>query len=58
MIQKSDLEQRQKASEDVDTAKANELALRELLKSVREAKYVISSFPPQVKLTKCAHEQN
>ena len=45
LIQKADLDQRQKASDEVDTAKANELALRELLKSVREAKYDVPSSP-------------
>ena len=39
-MQKADLEQRHKLSEDAETAKATEMALRELLKSVREAKYV------------------
>jgi hypothetical protein len=45
-MQKAELDQRQRfqrphmAADDVDTAKATELALKELLKSVREAKYV------------------
>jgi hypothetical protein len=37
--QKVDLDQRQKLSEEAETAKATEMALRELLKSVGEAKY-------------------
>ncbi|KAL1610532.1 hypothetical protein SLS60_002201 [Paraconiothyrium brasiliense] len=36
-MQKADLEQRQKLSEEAETAKATELALRELLRSVKEA---------------------
>ncbi|KAH7119709.1 hypothetical protein B0J11DRAFT_551833 [Dendryphion nanum] len=37
MMQKADLEQRQKVVDEGDTAAATEMALRELLKSVREA---------------------
>lgn len=37
---KADLDQRQKTSEEIEIANATEMALRELLKSVREAKYV------------------
>ena len=37
--QKVGLDQRQKLSEEAETVKATEMALRELLKSVREAKY-------------------
>jgi hypothetical protein len=36
-MQKAELDQRHKLSDDVDTAKATEMALKELLKSVREA---------------------
>ncbi len=39
-MQKADLEQRQKTSEEAEVASATEMALRELLKSVREARYV------------------
>ena len=38
--QKTELGHRQKASEEADTARATEMALRELLKTVKEAKYV------------------
>jgi hypothetical protein len=38
--QKADCDQRQKLSDDAETAKATELALRELLRSVKEAKCV------------------
>jgi hypothetical protein len=40
-MQKADLEQRFKTSEEVEIASATEMALRELLKSVREARYVL-----------------
>jgi hypothetical protein len=45
-MQKADLEQRFKTSEEVEIASATEMALRELLKSVREARCVFffSSF--------------
>ncbi|KAK7181977.1 hypothetical protein PSPO01_11940 [Paraphaeosphaeria sporulosa] len=36
-MQKADLEQRQKMTDEAETAKATELALRELLRSVKEA---------------------
>lgn len=39
-LQKADLDQRQRMSDEAETAKATELALRELLRSVKEAKYV------------------
>lgn len=39
-LQKADLDQRYKTAEEVETASATEMALRELLKSVREARYV------------------
>jgi hypothetical protein len=39
-MQKADLEQRFKTSEEVEIASATEMALRELLKSVREARCV------------------
>lgn len=38
-LQKAELDQRHKLSEEAETAKATEMALRELLKRVREAKY-------------------
>lgn len=41
-MQKADRDQRSKTSEEAEIANATELALRELLKSVREAKYVFS----------------
>ncbi len=37
-LRKHDLDQRQRSGDELETAKAAELALRELLKSVREAK--------------------
>lgn len=37
-LRKADLDQRQKTSEEIEIATATEMALRELLKSVREAK--------------------
>jgi hypothetical protein len=40
-LQKADLDQRQKVTDEAETAKATELALRELLRSVKEAKFVI-----------------
>jgi hypothetical protein len=40
-MRKHDLDQRQRHGDDMETARAAELALRELLKSVREAKYVL-----------------
>lgn len=43
-LQKADLDQRHRMSDEAETAKATEMALRELLKSVREAKYVHVSF--------------
>lgn len=46
-FQKADLDQRQKMSEDAETAKATELALRELLRSVKEAKSVARSCRPR-----------
>jgi hypothetical protein len=39
-MQKADLDQRFKTGEEVEIASATEMALRELLKSVQEAKYV------------------
>lgn len=39
-LQKQDLDQRHKMSEDAEVASATEMALRELLKSVREARQV------------------
>lgn len=39
-MQKVELDQRQKVTDDADTVKATEMALKELLKSVQEAKYV------------------
>jgi hypothetical protein len=38
LLRKADLDQRQKTSEEIEIATATEMALRELLKSVREAK--------------------
>lgn len=43
---KADLDQRQKTSEEIEIANATEMALRELLKSVREAKYVYQTQLP------------
>ena len=37
-VRKQELDQRQRHGDEMETAKAAELALRELLKSVREAK--------------------
>jgi hypothetical protein len=42
MQQKTDLEQRQKMSEEWENGKAAELALKEVLGSVREARYAVS----------------
>ena len=39
-LRKADLDQRCKANEEAEVATATEMALKELLKSVREAKYV------------------
>lgn len=44
-MQKADLDQRFKTSEEVEIAGATELALRELLKSMREARYAPSKHP-------------
>jgi hypothetical protein len=44
-MQKADLDQRFKTSEEVEIAGATELALRELLKSMREARYAPSQVP-------------
>lgn len=44
-LQKSELDQRHRANEDAETARATELALRELLRSVKDAKYEIPSSP-------------
>lgn len=47
---KADLDQRQKTNEENEIASATEMALRELLKSVRDAKYVIHH-PPCTPMT-------
>lgn len=39
-LQKADLDQRHKMTDEIETARATELALREMLRSVKEAKYV------------------
>jgi len=53
---KAELDQRQKSNEETEIASATEMALRELLKSVREAKYVPYIHSPYILLIKTAQK--